>query len=80
MLNDIPKDGPRKLNISMHDLFERDLKNVLNTLEKLCHGKANHADYVIAYDYFVGIWGPDADQLKRVPGSMGYKFGKSDGS
>lgn len=87
MLSDIAEwnpDNPKRLDIRLHDLFERDLKNILNTLEKLCHGKANHADYVMAYDYFVGIWGPEADQLKRIPHSIGEevmcKCGKTSGS
>jgi hypothetical protein len=32
-----------------NDLFERDLKNVLDVLEKLCRNKADHIDYVTAY-------------------------------
>lgn len=80
MLHKIPEehpDRPKRLNISIHDLFERDLKNVLSTLEKLCQGNANHADYVKAYKYFTDTWSPEADQLKRVPESIGYKFGKN---
>lgn len=83
MLNDIPEDNPgraKRLNITERDLFERDLKNLLNNLEHLCQGKAEHVDYVKAYKYFVDSWSPDADMLKRVVGSVGYKFGKSDGS
>lgn len=76
MLSDIPIEGTKKLNICLVDIFERDLKNVLETLEKLCQGNADHADYVKAYKYFVERWSPEADALKRVPASMGYKFGK----
>lgn len=76
MLSDIPKDGVRKLNISITDHFERDLKNVLETLEKLCQGNADHVDYVKAYKYFVERWSPEADPLKRFPETKGYKFGK----
>jgi len=68
-------EGTKKLNIELRDLFERDLKNVLVTLEKLCQGKVDHVDYVKAYKYFVDTWNPDEPVLKRFPGSMGYKFG-----
>jgi len=79
VLSGIPEENPsrpKKLNISMNDLFERDLKNVLETLEKLCQGNADHADYVKAYKYFVDIWSPNADPLKRIAESKGYKFCK----
>lgn len=40
------------------DLFKRDLKNVLDTLENLCQGKADHFDYVKSYKYFIDTWAP----------------------
>src|SRR6185436_15453050 len=58
MLCDIPIKDTRKLNISFSDLFERDLKKVLETLEKLCQGSCDHIDYVKAYKYFVDAWSP----------------------
>jgi hypothetical protein len=39
-------------------LFRRDLKHVLETLEKLILGKADHTDYVKAYEYFIKTWCP----------------------
>jgi len=57
----------------MQKMFERDLKNVLDTLEKLCHGKANHADYVMAYDYFMSIWSPDAHVMMKHQAAMGFR-------
>lgn len=64
MLSDIAKensDYPERLTISMNGLFERDLNYLLQTLEKVCQGNANHIDYVSAYKYFFKQWCPDID-------------------
>lgn len=49
----------------MNKMFKRDLDNVVSTLEKLCQGKANHADYVMAYDYFITSWAPRSDSKPK---------------
>jgi len=49
----------------MNQMFEKDLKNVVDTLEKLCHGKTNHANYVMAYDNFVSKWSPGKESKPK---------------
>lgn len=41
-----------------NEIFERDLKNVLYTLEKLLDGNVDHVHYIRAYQYFVNTWSP----------------------
>ena len=45
----------------MEKLFRRDLKHVLETLEKSILGKVDHIDYVKAYEYFIKTWCPKDD-------------------
>ena len=42
----------------MREVFERDLRHVLVTLENLLRGKANHIDYTLAVKYFIDTWAP----------------------
>ncbi len=39
-------------------LFETDLHNLLHVLEKLCYQKADHDDYIRAYNHFIESWAP----------------------
>jgi hypothetical protein len=43
---------------STKDLFENDLKTVLNILEKLCKGEVDHIDYVKCRKKFIDTWAP----------------------
>jgi hypothetical protein len=48
----------------MREDFERDLTDLLDTLEKVWRAQTDHVFYVRAYKYFMHKWAPKKEKMK----------------
>ena len=53
--------------MSAREKFEKDLEDVLLTLQKLVNGNCAHIDYTKAYRHFIDNWCPEDPKKEDKP-------------